>query len=96
MSYRGRIFSPGMTGRLRWALRMRRRPASAAGLLRLWWADFVLHPLFGIGERCQDCGRDYVLWDADDELYREVHGSERGTLCPGCFDGQGQKLRGSC
>ena len=45
----------------------------------------MLHPLFESGERCQDCGRDFVLWSAPDDLYAEVYGSLRGILCPACF-----------
>lgn len=74
--------------RLRWAIRTRRKPTSLTGLLRLWWADFALHPFSEIGERCQDCGREYVLWYAPDDLYTEVHGSDFGLLCPACFSAQ--------
>jgi hypothetical protein len=81
---------PGALGRLRWAIRTRRKPASFAGLLRLWWADFILHPFFECDERCQDCGRAYVLWHAPGELYAEVHGSGFGLLCPRCFDRQAE------
>lgn len=81
--------SSGIVGRLRWSVRTGRNPASFAALLRLWWADFVLHPLFGIGERCQDCGRGFVLWRAPDELYTVVYGSLRGILCPACFSRRG-------
>jgi hypothetical protein len=82
---------PGVLGRLRYSLRMGRKPVSLAGLFRLWWADFVIHPLFELGERCQDCGRSFVLWWApDDDLYVEVHGSPYGILCPACFDRQAE------
>ena len=79
---------PGALGRLRWTMRSRRRPKSLAGLLRLWWHDFAVHVLFEGGERCQDCGRRYVLWGAPDDLYAEVHGSPHGLLCPLCFERQ--------
>jgi hypothetical protein len=77
---------PGACARLRWAIQTGRRPVSCGALLRLWWADFVLHPLFEAEERCQDCGRRYPAWGASCDLYAEVCGSLRGTLCPGCFD----------
>lgn len=44
------------------------------------------------GERCQDCGRSYVLWHADDDLYDLVTGRSSngapasGLFCPSCFD----------
>jgi hypothetical protein len=79
-----------MTGtagaRLRWALQTGRSPVSFGALLRLWWADFVLHPLFEDEERCQDCGHRYPARGAPCDLYAEVYGSLRGTVCPGCFD----------
>lgn len=78
----------GVRARLRWAVHQHRKPTSLAGLLRLWWADLILHPFFECGERCQDCGREYVLWHAPDDLYAEVHGSGFGLLCPGCFSRQ--------
>jgi len=84
---------PGALGRLRWAIRTGRKPTSPAGLLRLWWADFVLHPLFEIGEHCQDCGRKFPLWRAPDDLYAEAHGSLHGILCPACF-GRQAKAKG--
>lgn len=77
-----------MLARLRWSIRTGRKQASAGALLRLWWADFVVHPLFEIGERCQDCGRGFPAWEAADDLYAEVYGTLRGILCPGCFDGR--------
>jgi hypothetical protein len=76
---------PGVVGRLRWSLRTGRKPTSPFCLPRMWWADFVLHPLFEIGERCQDCGRAFPLWRAPDDLYSDVYGSPHGILCPGCF-----------
>jgi hypothetical protein len=82
------LIKRGALGRLRWAIRQRRKPTSLAGRLRLWWADFILHPLFECSERCQDCGREYVLWSAPGDLYQEVHGSGFGLLCPGCFSAQ--------
>jgi hypothetical protein len=62
-----------------------------AARARLFWHDFVIHVLFEGGERCQDCGRDYVLWEAPTSLYVEVHGSPWGLLCPGCFDRQARE-----
>lgn len=79
---------PDAAGRLRYMLRFRRKPISLAARLRMYWRDFVIHVLFEDTESCQDCGRPYVWWRAPDELYGEVHGSLRGTLCPGCFDRQ--------
>jgi hypothetical protein len=51
-----------------------------------------------ISESCQNCGRPYFLWHADDQLYGEVTGrwpkedgsgrseAASGLFCPGCFD----------
>lgn len=89
-----RRIKPGVLGRLKWAVRQHRhgRPArSTAGRIRLLWHDFVTHVLFEGGERCQDCGRDHVLWHAENDLYRHVHGSSSGLLCPGCFDRQARE-----
>lgn len=80
----GRWLKPGVAGRLRYVISHRRKPVSPAARLRMYRAD-LLHVLTEIGERCQDCGRDYVLWHAPDDLYREVCGSPGGLLCPGCF-----------
>jgi hypothetical protein len=88
-----RRIKPGAFGRLLWAIRTRRQPRSSAGYLRLVWHDFVTHGLFDAGgERCQDCGRDYVLWSAPTALYAMVHGSTRGPLCPWCFDLQARAM----
>lgn len=76
----------GALGRFRYSLGVPRRPHSLAGLLRMWWHDFVVHPLFTGTEICEDCGRGYVLWRADDELWREAMGCARGLLCPTCFE----------
>lgn len=78
--------------RLRYSMRVKRHPRSLSGLLRLWWHDFVIHPLFEGGERCQDCGRDYVLWRAPDDLYEVVIGSNRGLFCPACFDRRSRRV----
>lgn len=74
-------------GRLKWALSAHRKPKTLVGHLRLLWHDFIIHPLFGGGERCQDCGRSYVLWWTDDEsLWQQANdGSLGGLLCPLCF-----------
>lgn len=79
---------PGALGRFAWAARNRRQPTSLAGLLRLWWHDFVIHPLFEGGERCQDCGHDYPLWHAEGNLWERIRGTTGGLLCPTCFDRQ--------
>jgi hypothetical protein len=71
--------------RLRWSSSRRRHPRKRWGRLRLWWADFVLHPLFEIGERCQDCGRTYDWHHVPDARWLAVMGSPRGLLCPRCF-----------
>ena len=88
-----RRIKPGVRGRLGWAIRLRRHPRyvpgrSVVGRTRLLWHDFIFHPLFEGGERCQDCGRDYVLWHAPTDLYERVHGSTAGLLCPKCFSRQ--------
>lgn len=59
-----------------------RRPI--AGWRALW--RIIVH--HDNGEGCQRCGRAYVLWRADDDLYLRVHGTPHGTLCPWCFDAE--------
>ena len=86
-----RVFKLEAFGRLRWAFRTKRHPRSLAGHLRLLWHDFVIHVLFEGGERCQDCGCDYVLWEADCDLYERVHGGPGGLLCPRCFSRQARE-----
>lgn len=88
-----RRVKPGVKGRLGWALRTHRHahPRSVRARVRLLWHDFVIHGLFEGGERCQDCGRDYVLWNAETDLYVRVHGNPGGLLCPSCFDRQARE-----
>ena len=43
------------------------------------------HVLFEGTEICQDCGRHFVLWWAQGDLWRQVYGSDSGILCPACF-----------
>lgn len=82
----------GVIGRLRWAAGMRRRKSPSA-YVRLFWHDFVIHAVLNRGgERCQRCGRGYVLWHAPTDLWLRVHGSPAGLLCPGCFDLEAQRL----
>lgn len=90
-------------GRLGYALRATRLadPKSFGARLRMLWQDFVVHGLFGPGgEVCWDCGRTYrkTIWWADNALYVEVTGWDRGgLLCPACFsdraDAKGLLLR---
>lgn len=78
-------------GRLRWAAETARHaePKSFAARLRLLWHDFVIHGLFDRGgERCQDCGRDYDWWHADDKQWERVQGGPWGLLCRPCFNGR--------
>lgn len=82
-----------MLGRLSWAANVRRRRWPPGVWLRLAWHDFVTHGLFGPGgERCQNCGHDYVLWHAEGDLWERVRGYETGLLCPACFDRQARQL----
>jgi hypothetical protein len=79
----------GAWGRLSWAWGIRRHPRSPVAWLRLVWHDFIAHGVLNRGgERCQECGRGYVLWRAPDALYEDVHGSCGGLLCPACFERQ--------
>lgn len=41
-------------------------------------------------ERCQECGRRYVMWRSTDVLYVQVHGSAFGGVCPWHFDEEAQ------
>jgi hypothetical protein len=79
-----------MKGRLVYAIRQHRRRIPTVWL-RLAFHDFISHAMLNRGgERCQDCGRDYVLWRAPTELYVELYveiiGSSTGLYCPVCFD----------
>lgn len=81
--------------RLKWAARStwHGRPRTLPARLRLLYADFILHGLFGPGgERCQDCGRDYPLWHVEGDLWERVHGKYGGLLCPTCFDRQARAV----
>ena len=66
-----------------WYVRRRRFVAA----LRVAWVTFIQG---WPGEACQECGRRYVLWHADDALYSELTGNwdepARGLFCPACFD----------
>jgi hypothetical protein len=59
------------------------------GFLRTLWFTLVLGH---ISESCQECGRPYLLWWADNELYDAVTGlgakggSTPGLFCLDCFD----------
>lgn len=77
-----------MLGRLGYACRMARhgKPKTLGARLRLLGSDFVIHGLLNRGgERCQDCGRRYPLWHADDMEWERVAGCAAGLLCPNCF-----------
>jgi hypothetical protein len=74
--------------RLCWAARTAyyAQPKSLAARLRLLWHDFIIHTLCNRGgERCQDCGRDFPLWRADDVQWNRVMGGPWGILCAACF-----------
>ena len=60
-----------------------RRGRFAAGLRDLWRTV-----VYGdIGEKCQECGRSYLLWHAPDKLWRKlVSKAGNGLVCPACFD----------
>jgi hypothetical protein len=74
----------------RWVLGDLRRRRPVAALRTLRWTLFRGH----IGETCQECGRPYLLWHADDALYGAVTGryprpdgeSATGLFCLACFD----------
>ena len=64
--------------------------------LRVAWLTYVRGHS---GEACQECGRRYFLWHADDALYREVTDSRTplddlagGLFCPACFDRKADRL----
>ena len=81
-----------MLERFKYALRMKRRRRPLFVWMRLDWHDFVRHTLFGpAGEICQDCGRSYMLWHAEGNLWKLVHGTSGGLLCLKCFDRQAQR-----
>jgi len=80
----------------RWAGWFVRRRHIVGVLRTLWWAYVRGH----ISETCQDCGRPYLLWHADDDLYGRVTGrwptpwgdgsgrseAATGLFCLDCFD----------
>ena len=65
--------------------------------LRTLWSAYACGH---IGERCQDCGRDYFLWHSGNDLYAKVTGYNAlpwsdgsgkaelggGCFCPPCFN----------
>jgi hypothetical protein len=78
----------GRMGRWSWAAKAVRygKPRSFAARCRLLWHDFITHGLLNRGEeRCEDCGRGYVLWLAPDDLWLKAKGGTGGVLCPACF-----------
>jgi len=47
----------------------------------------TVEEMLGEGERCQRCGRRYLLvWAADNSLWNEVVGSSAGMYYPDCFN----------
>lgn len=79
-------------GRVGYALRSIRlaEPRTTAARLRLAWHDLIVHALLHKGgERCEDCGRAYPLWFADDDDWRRTLGGPGGLLCPTCFIARG-------
>lgn len=45
------------------------------------------------GETCDDCGRAYVLWMSQPDLWRLVNDqTDAGLLCPACFDQRAAQL----
>lgn len=80
----------------RWFGWYARRRRFLAGFRTLWGA--LVHGY--IGETCQVCGRSYILWHADNDLYGAVTGRHAipwadgsgneelagGLFCPDCFD----------
>lgn len=43
-------------------------------------------------ETCQRCGRRYLLWFADYDLWNQVIGHYNGLRCLRCFDREAQRL----
>lgn len=68
----------------RWAWEYLRYRGRVLGFLRTLWYTIVLGH---IGEACQECGRPYLLWWADNDLYYTVTGiaQHRGCVAPGLF-----------
>lgn len=85
----------------RWTAQFVREGKPVAALRQAWAAYVRGHD----GETCQECGRSYFLWHADDDLYGRVtgkwpkpwgDGSGRsevagGLFCPACFDRLGSE-----
>jgi len=88
MKGRGRFLKGGIAaviGRFNHSLREPRHPRTIFGLLRMWWSDFVIHPLFEGTEICEDCGRGYPLWATSTKTWQELMDGNAGLLCPTCF-----------
>lgn len=51
-------------------------------MFRTLWVQAVLHDN---GETCQTCGKRYMLWMSNGDLYEQVKGNRGGLLCPRCF-----------
>lgn len=43
-------------------------------------------------ETCQKCGRRYLLWFAEHDLWDAVIGHYNGLRCPKCFDKEASRL----
>jgi hypothetical protein len=85
----------------RWALSYLFQGKPVACARTLWYSLVRGH----ISEACEECGRPYLLWWADDALYERVTGRDKlpngeaatGLFCFECFDtlaeGKGIRLK---
>ena len=79
----------------RWAWDYLRYRRSMLGFFRTLWYTLVCGH---IGEACQECGRPYLLWWADNDLYDEVTGlgneggNSPGLFCLECFNEKAERI----
>lgn len=80
----------------RWAFQYLVQGKVVAALRQLWNSLVFGH----MTESCQECGRPYLLWWADDDLYKQVTGRGRyangesapGLYCLECFDAKAERI----
>jgi hypothetical protein len=82
----------------RWAWEYLRYRGRIVGFLRTIWYSLILGHK---GEACQECGRPYLLWWAENEVYDDVTGLvakagySPGLFCLNCFDRKAER-KGIC
>lgn len=92
---RGKSYGYAWRNGPRWAFEYLCEGKVLAAFRQFWNSVVCGH----ISESCQECGRAYLLWWADDALYERVTGRGRfangesapGLFCLDCFDKMAEK-----